>query len=154
MPRRIIDLSVTLADRPTSPPHHRPKIEYTGHDQSFEMFSKLFDGLRPESLPEGKAWASEMVTLTTHAVEIGALGIDAAIGRTLAPGAALTLTRADLPALGPHALVGSALVTASVSSRYNPDGAPFMARAEGRATLLLASETRRVWLPVVAAGEW
>ena len=57
MSRRIIDLSVTLEDKPTSPAHHRPQIQYADHDQSWELFSKLFPGIGPDSLPDGKAWA-------------------------------------------------------------------------------------------------
>ena len=67
MARRFIDLSVTLEDKPTSPPHHRPKIQYVNHDQSFDLFSKLFDGIGPQDLPEGKAWAVEQMELSTHA---------------------------------------------------------------------------------------
>ena len=67
MPRKIIDLSVTLEDKPTSPPHHRPKISYTDHDTAWELFGKLLPGVGPEHLPEGKAWAVEQVTLSTHA---------------------------------------------------------------------------------------
>ena len=67
MSRRIIDLSVTLEDKPTSPAHHRPQIQYADHDQSWELFSKLFPGIGPDSLPDGKAWAVEKISLSTHA---------------------------------------------------------------------------------------
>lgn len=67
MARRIIDLSVTLEDKPTSPAHHRPTIEYSNHDESWPLFSKLFPGIGPDSLPEGKAWAVERISLSTHA---------------------------------------------------------------------------------------
>lgn len=67
MSRKFIDLSVTLEDKPTSPPHHRPQIDYVNHDQSWDSFSKLFPGVGPEVLPEGKAWAVEKVQLSTHA---------------------------------------------------------------------------------------
>jgi kynurenine formamidase len=67
MPRRFIDLSVSFEDRPMSPPHHQPKIEYTDHEASFDAFSRAFGGVRKEDLPEGKAWAVERVTLSTHA---------------------------------------------------------------------------------------
>ena len=67
MPRRFIDLSVSFEDRPMSPPHHQPKIEYTDHEASFDNFSRAFGGVRKEDLPEGKAWAVERVTLSTHA---------------------------------------------------------------------------------------
>ena len=67
MARRIIDLSVTLEDKPTSPAHHRPSIQYIDHDSSWELFGKLLPGVGPEHMPEGKAWAVEKVTLSTHA---------------------------------------------------------------------------------------
>jgi kynurenine formamidase len=67
MTRRFVDLSVAFEDRPTSPAHHRPQIDYTDHDASFEGFSRAFGGVRREHLPEGKAWATEKVTLSTHA---------------------------------------------------------------------------------------
>ena len=67
MARKIIDLSVTLEDKPTSPPHHQPKIDYMNHDESWELFSKLLPGVKPEHMPDGKAWAVERVSLSTHA---------------------------------------------------------------------------------------
>ncbi|WP_295854614.1 cyclase family protein [uncultured Xylophilus sp.] len=67
MPRRIIDLSVTLDDKPTSPAHHRPQITRTDHDSAWDLFGKLLPGVGPEHLPEGKAWAVEQVALSTHA---------------------------------------------------------------------------------------
>jgi kynurenine formamidase len=67
VPRHFIDLSVTLEDKPTSPPHHRPKIEYINHENSWESFAKAFPGVTPEQMPDGKAWATEWITITTHA---------------------------------------------------------------------------------------
>lgn len=67
MSQRLIDLSVTLEDKPTSPSHHRPTIEYTDHEASWPLFSKLFPGIGPDDLPDGKAWAVERVSLSTHA---------------------------------------------------------------------------------------
>jgi kynurenine formamidase len=67
MSRQYIDLSVTLEDKPTSPPHHRPQISYTNHDESWELFAKLLPGVGPEHMPDGKAWAVERVSLSTHA---------------------------------------------------------------------------------------
>jgi len=67
MARRYIDLSVTLEDKPTSPPHHRPEIQYTDHDHSWENFSKVFPGVTRGHMPEGKAWAVERVSMSTHA---------------------------------------------------------------------------------------
>lgn len=67
MTRKIIDLSVLLEDKPTSPAHHRPTIDYVNHDDSWELFQKLLPGVTPADMPEGKAWAVEKITLSTHA---------------------------------------------------------------------------------------
>lgn len=67
MTRRFVDLSVTFEDRETSPPNHRPQIEYTDHEDSFEVFSRAFGGLKKSDLIEGKGWAVERVSLSTHA---------------------------------------------------------------------------------------
>jgi kynurenine formamidase len=64
---RIVDLSVTLEDKPTSPIHHRPQIDYVNHDNSWSLFSRLLPGVGPQHMPDGKAWAVEKVTLSTHA---------------------------------------------------------------------------------------
>ena len=66
MPRRFIDISVPLEDVPTNPPHHRPKIEYQNHDNSWDGFRRYYPGVKPEEIVDGKAWASETVTLLTH----------------------------------------------------------------------------------------
>ncbi len=66
MPRRFIDISVPLEDVPTNPPHHRPKIEYQNHDNSWDGFRRYYPGVQPEEIVDGKAWASETVTLLTH----------------------------------------------------------------------------------------
>lgn len=63
--RKIIDLSVTLEDVPTSPAAHRPTIEYTRHDSSPDNVRRI-SGLPPEAFLDGQAWASERVTLSTH----------------------------------------------------------------------------------------
>ena len=67
MTRKIIDLSVALEDKPTSPAHHRPQIDYVNHDDSWELFAKLLPGITPEDMPDGKAWAVEKISLSTHA---------------------------------------------------------------------------------------
>ena len=67
MKRTIIDLSVTLEDKPTSPAHHRPQIDYVNHDESWELFGKLLPGVTRDHMPDGKAWAVERVSLSTHA---------------------------------------------------------------------------------------
>ena len=66
MARRFVDISVPLEDVPTNPPHHRPKIEYQNHDNSWEAFRRYYPGAQPEDVVDGKAWAAETVTLLTH----------------------------------------------------------------------------------------
>jgi kynurenine formamidase len=66
MARRFIDLSVVLEDAPMNPPHHRPKIEYTGHDDSWAGFNRYYPGVPKEEIVDQKAWAGETVTLMTH----------------------------------------------------------------------------------------
>ena len=44
MARRFVDISVPLEDAPTNPPHHRPKIEYQNHDNSWEGFRRYYPG--------------------------------------------------------------------------------------------------------------
>jgi len=66
MPKRFIDISVALEDVPTNPPHHRPKIEYVGHDDSWDGFRRYYPGVSKEEIVDGKAWASETITLITH----------------------------------------------------------------------------------------
>lgn len=60
---RLIDLSV-----PISPSIREPiaaKIEYSSHSEGAMQASALL-GLKPDDFPEGKAWATETVTLNTH----------------------------------------------------------------------------------------
>jgi len=66
MTRRFIDISVTLEDVPMNPPHHRPSIQYSAHDETWEGFNKYYPGVTKEEIIDGKAWASETVTLVTH----------------------------------------------------------------------------------------
>ena len=64
---KIIDLSVPLQNGvPADPPQNLVRIAYTGHDASAPTVAALFPGLRPEQLPDGKGWAVEHVTLSTH----------------------------------------------------------------------------------------
>jgi len=67
MSRRLIDLSVTLVDKEFWPPHHRPRITYRSHDETWESFERAFPGIAREQIPDGKSWATEEVTLVTHA---------------------------------------------------------------------------------------
>jgi kynurenine formamidase len=63
--RRIIDLSIMIEDAQSAPVRHQPKIAYTDHDKSLEE-NWLAPGLPKEAWLEGKGWASEIVTLSTH----------------------------------------------------------------------------------------
>ncbi|HKM63430.1 MAG TPA: cyclase family protein [Acidisphaera sp.] len=67
MTQQIIDLSVPLQNGvPADPPQNLVRITYTDHDASAPMVAALFPGLRPDQLPDGKGWAVEQVTLSTH----------------------------------------------------------------------------------------
>jgi kynurenine formamidase len=67
MTKRFIDISVALEDAPMNPPHHRPKIDYAAHDDTWAGFAKYYPGVSKDEIVDGKAWASETVTLVTHA---------------------------------------------------------------------------------------
>ena len=67
MARRFIDISVHLEnDVVSDPPGLGPKIEYINHQMSFEQLAPFFPGLKKEDLPDGEAWAVELVKLNTH----------------------------------------------------------------------------------------
>ncbi|MEQ9643752.1 MAG: cyclase family protein [Alphaproteobacteria bacterium] len=67
MPRRIVDISMTLENEVISdPPMMIPKIDYVRHDDSVEQIAGFFPGLKKDDLPDGEAWAVEFVTLCTH----------------------------------------------------------------------------------------
>jgi kynurenine formamidase len=64
---RLIDLSVTLDnDTVADPPFQRPRIEYTLHEEGADAIVGLFPGLDTKDLPEGRGWAVEKITLSTH----------------------------------------------------------------------------------------
>lgn len=60
---KIIDLSVPMDVNSKEP--FPPEITYIDHKSSVERASKLF-GIDPLEWPEGKAWATELVNLSTH----------------------------------------------------------------------------------------
>ena len=61
---RLIDLSVPIEDNPSEPV--RPQVVYEDHDASAPLVAGIF-GCEVGDLPDGKGWASETVTLITHA---------------------------------------------------------------------------------------
>src|SRR4051794_36573312 len=67
MPRRIVDLSVSLeADIASDPPGHLPEIEYVDHRASAAGMASFFPGLKVEDLPGGEGWALERLKVSTH----------------------------------------------------------------------------------------
>jgi len=63
-----IDLSISIENSlPSDPPFMIPKITYTDHRAGAEEMSMFFEGIdASRHLPDGKGWAVETVTLTTH----------------------------------------------------------------------------------------
>ncbi len=68
MPRRLLDLSITLDPGViTDPPFMRPQITYQTHAETVAEVQTFFPGLTAEQLPGGLGFAaSETLTLTTH----------------------------------------------------------------------------------------
>ena len=67
MTRHIVDISMPIENEVISDPRpYSPKITYFDHHQSYEQMAPFFPGLEKEDLPDGEAWAVEMVQLITH----------------------------------------------------------------------------------------
>lgn len=68
MPRRFIDLSITLCnDVISDPPFLRPEITYQNHMETAPELDIFFPGVTAEDTPDGAGFAaSEWVKLTTH----------------------------------------------------------------------------------------
>ena len=67
MTRQIVDISMPIENEVVSDPRpYSPKITYFNHHQSYEQMAPFFPGLKKEDLPDGEAWAVEMVQLITH----------------------------------------------------------------------------------------
>ena len=60
---RIIDLSDTIENGTHEPIPH--EINYVPHEQGAQQAAAIF-GLNVDDFPEGRAWAMEMVNLSTH----------------------------------------------------------------------------------------
>lgn len=68
MPGTLIDLSISIEnDLPSDPPMMIPKIHYIEHDEGSAQMGLFFPGINTQKdLPDGKGWALEFITLTTH----------------------------------------------------------------------------------------
>ncbi len=68
MPRRFIDLSITLENEVvTDPPFMRPLITYQTHRETMKEAEIFFPGVAADDYPGGEGFAAaEMVTLSTH----------------------------------------------------------------------------------------
>jgi kynurenine formamidase len=67
MTRQLIDISIYLENDVVSDPEpYRPKITYLNHENQAEGMLSFFPGLKKEDLPDGEAWAVELVALNTH----------------------------------------------------------------------------------------
>ncbi len=68
MPRRFVDLSITLdPDVITDPPFMRPKITYQTHRETVPEAQLFFPGVTAEQYPGGEGFAAaEAVTMSTH----------------------------------------------------------------------------------------
>ena len=67
MPRRIVDLSVSLEMGIASdPPIMMPEIIYMNHQETSEQIMSFFPGLKKEDLPGGEGWAVERLNIATH----------------------------------------------------------------------------------------
>ena len=67
MPRKFIDLSVSLQEGIKSDPDFMlPKINYHHHNETAEEMISFFPGLKKEDLPGGEGWAMETITVSTH----------------------------------------------------------------------------------------
>ena len=67
MARRFIDISVAIEnDVSSDPPGFGPQVTYMDHQGTFEQMAPFFPGLKKDDLPDGEAWAVEMVRIMTH----------------------------------------------------------------------------------------
>ena len=67
---KFVDLSIPIINADEAifdPPLTAPKIEYTDHDTGATQMAFAFPKLKPEQhLPDGKGWAVENITISTH----------------------------------------------------------------------------------------
>jgi kynurenine formamidase len=64
----LIDCSIAIEnDLPSDPPMMIPKVQYLGHDSGADQMKMFFPDIDPKrDLPDGKGWAVEIATLSTH----------------------------------------------------------------------------------------
>jgi len=69
MARKFIDLSIAIEDGlPSDPPQMIPQIQYITHEMGAETMIPFFPGIDPDKdLPDGKGWAVELLSVSTHA---------------------------------------------------------------------------------------
>jgi len=69
MARKFIDLSIAIEDGlPSDPPLMIPQIQYITHEMGAETMIPFFPGIDPaKDLPDGKGWAVELLSVSTHA---------------------------------------------------------------------------------------
>lgn len=64
---KIIDLSVPIiSGLPVDPPFQIADIKYVNHFEGLDTMLPFFPGAKNTDLPDGCAWASEFVKMTTH----------------------------------------------------------------------------------------
>ena len=67
---KFIDLSIPIInpeEQVFDPPLTQPRIEYSSHERGAEEMAFAFYKLNPkEHLPDGKGWATDQLTLSTH----------------------------------------------------------------------------------------
>ncbi|MCF8111708.1 MAG: cyclase family protein [Desulfobacteraceae bacterium] len=67
MTKRFIDLSVHIENNEhTDHPGASPRVTYITHQETAEMLSGFFPGLKKDDLPDGEGWAIEKLELSTH----------------------------------------------------------------------------------------
>ena len=68
MPRRFVDLSITLCNEVISdPPFLRPEITYQAHHDTMAELGHFFPGVAADQTPGGEGFAAvEWIKLTTH----------------------------------------------------------------------------------------
>jgi kynurenine formamidase len=63
---KFIDLSIPIANGLNCDPGPGPTINYSDHNEGASGMVATFPELRKDDLPDGKGWAVENITLSTH----------------------------------------------------------------------------------------